>query len=116
MVILNVLSLLKKIINLSHSFFSDDMQILIKMMDDTTTSIAVNPSDSIRKVKKKIQQECPPDRLRLVFAGKKLEDDRTLNHYNIQNESTLHLVQRLRRVRGVAWNLHRDANGNDAER
>lgn len=85
-------------------------------MDDTTTSIAVNPSDFIRNVKKKIQQECPPDRLRLVFEGKKLEDDLTLNHYNVQNGSTLHLVQRLRRVQGVARNLHRDVNGNDAER
>lgn len=85
-------------------------------MDDTTISIAVNPSDSIRNVKKKIHKECPPDRLRLVFAGKKLEDDRTLNHYNVQNESTLHLVQRLRRVQGVAWNLHRDVSGNDSER
>lgn len=85
-------------------------------MDDTTISIAVNPSDSIRNVKMKIHQECPPDRLRLVFAGKKLEDDRTLNHYNVQDGSTLHLVQRLRRVQDVARNLHRDVNGNDAER
>ena len=107
----------KKIINLFHSFFfSDDMQILIKTMDDTTISIAVNPSDSIRNVKEKIHRECPPDQLRLVFAGKKLEDDRTLNHYSVQNESTLHLVQRLPRVRDVARNLHRDANGNGAER
>lgn len=89
--------LLKKIINLFRSFFfSDDMQILIKTMDHSVISIAVNPSDSIRNVKKKIHKECPPDKLRLVFAGKKLEDDRTLNHYNVQNESILHLVQRLR--------------------
>ena len=85
------------------------------MMDDTLATIAVDPSDSIRNVKKKIHRlcKCPSDRLRLVFAGKKLEDDLTLNHYNVQNESTLHLVQRLR---GVAQNLHRDANRNDAER
>ncbi|CAH3021642.1 unnamed protein product [Porites evermanni] len=93
----------------------DEIQILIKMMDDTLATIAVNPSDSISNVKKKIHRLCkyPSDRLRLVFAGKKLEDDLTLNHYNVQNESTLHLVQRLR---GVARNLRRDANGNDAER
>lgn len=85
------------------------------MMDDTLATIAVNPSDSISSVKKKIHRlcKCPSDQLRLVFAGKKLEDDLPLNHYNVQNKSTLHLVQRLR---GVARNPRRDANGNDAER
>lgn len=101
-----------------YSFFPDEIQILIKMMDDTLATIAVNPSDSISNVKKKIHRlcKCPSDQLRLVFAGKKLEDDLTLNHYNVQNKSTLHLVQRLPRVRDVARNLRRDANGNDTER
>ena len=107
----------KKITSI-YSFFPDEIQILIKMMDDKLATIAVNPSDSISNVKKKIQRlcKCPSDQLRLVFAGKKLEDDLTLNHYNVQNKSTLFLVQRLPRVRDVARNLHRDANGNDAER
>lgn len=101
-----------------YSFPPDEIQILIKMMDDTLATIAVNPSDSINNVKKKIHRlcKCPSDQLRLVFAGKKLEDDLTLNHYNVQNKSTLHLVQRLPRVRDVARNLRRDANGNDTER
>jgi ubiquitin len=73
-------------------------QIFVKTLTGQTITLDISDSDKISDIKKKItsKQQIPIDQQRLVFSGKELEDDKTIEAYNIEKGSTLNLVIRLK--------------------
>ena len=77
---------------------NEKIQVFVKTITGKTVTFDLDPNDSVESVKALIHDKegVPPDQQRLVFGGKQLEDGKTLKDYDIQSESTIHLILRLR--------------------
>jgi len=81
---------------ISLACFSHELKGANDFLDRNTSTIEIDLDDTVRTLKELVEEKGVPEaEQRIIFAGKQLEDGRTMKDYNVQKESTLHMVPRL---------------------